>query len=472
MADQNDIDFKNNTAQWDAINVALQADVAAHLEEVRKLRGSSLQGSGTQQLYAEAMKRLTDAQAKAAAHGATKQGAAGRGDPVAAARQANRAGVGAETYTPNPKAVAAAAFQNTSGSDYDPVARALAFIKRATPFLGKEGGYYNTAMTASTPFDGTTLQNIMDPDTFNARVAGDSQLAVAPMGAQAGDVSLGLTAGQQARPLIQAQRDNEAAGLRTYNADSTRHGLYEDIAGGIELGGRRAIQGGTSVAGLGLAATGASAAVSKLAGDPSWDLMGQAAYKLFPDSPTLKSVFSTDEFADYRQKLDAQEKLDARLFQGAYGYDRKTAGARPDVDEDGVAGLVGNNRKQLFNSIMSTLTKKQGPKGPMSQDAIYQDLKGGFAELDELIEAAALAGKTGKMPKALQERIKQNKAWQYATAANPKSVIYGTDRTAPNAGERGNVYALGMDDEGKNLSFARQGGSRDQLFQAIEMANE
>jgi hypothetical protein len=456
---QEQIDFQNSTSQWEATNVALATRREALLEHLRKVRSGGMQGGNAQQNMADALAELAKVDDEMKLHARTKQGAAGRPDPTTTARANSGA-----TYNPDPRAVHAAKMQGEYGMDKDNLAGALAFLRRATPFLGKPGDFRNSVLSQGNYFDDSTLEAILDPATFSDRVSGKAQLSAGSLSNPGdSDARIGLKANQNMEPDLNAQIAGERAGLRKYNRDLAYANAGELAAKGLK--------GAVGTAGFGLGSVGLSSAAAGLTGDPTNDFIGRAAISMFPNSPTLQSLLSTDALLAHEEDLSNKKKFDARVFKGIYGYDRKTAGARNDIDGD-VGPTIQANRSALKRSIMAMLeAKAMGFEGASANDQLMKDVDAGFIELDDLISAAALHGKSGPIPKSMQEKIKSNRAWQYSTRVNPKGMIYSLDSTGgPGTGKkRRDIYALGMDDDGKNMVFGRQSDSRDNLFEDVPL---
>ena len=456
---QEQIDFQNTTTQWEATNVALATRREALLEHLRKVRAGGMQGGNAQQNMKDALDELAKVDAEMKAHAATKQGAAGRPDPTTTARANSGA-----TYNPDPRAVHAAKMQGAYGMDKDPLALAMAFLKRSTPFLGEPGDFRNALLSQGNYFGDSTLEAILDPATFGDRVSGRAQLGAGSLfNPGDSDATIGLKTNQNMEGDLNVQIANEREGLRKYNKDR----FYAD-AGELAAKGLKGVAG---TAGFGLGSVGLSSAAAGLTGDPTNDFVGRAAMSMFPNSPTLQSLLSTDALLAHEEDLANKKKFDARVFKGIYGYDRKTAGARNDIDGD-VGPFVQSNRDALKRSILASLeAKAMGFAGTSASDQLIKDVDEGFYDLDKLIAAAALHGKTGPIPKSIQEKIKSNRAWQYSTKVNPKGMIYSLDGTggAGTGKKRRDIYALGMDEDGKNMVFGRQSDSRDNLFEDVPL---
>ena len=456
---QEQIDFKNTTTQWEATNVALAARREALLEHVRKVRSGGMQGGNAQQNLQDALAELAKVDAEIKTHAGTKQGAAGRPDPTTTARANSGA-----TYNPDPRAVHAAGMQGKYGMDQDNFALAMAFLKRATPFLGQSGDFRNAVLSQGNYFDAGTLEAIIDPATFSQRVSDKAALGAGSLyNPSDSDATIGLKTTQNMEGDLNTQIAGERAGLRKYNRDLAYANAGELAAKGLK--------GLVGTAGFGLGSVGLSSAAAGLTGDPTNDYVGRAAISMFPNSPTLQSLLSTDALLAHEEDLANKKKFDARVFKGIYGYDRKTAGARNDIDGD-VGPTIQSNRSALKRSIMAALeAKAMGFEGTSGSDQLMKDVDAGFIELDDLIAAAALHGKSGPIPKSIQEKIKSNRAWQYSTRVNPKGMIYSLDSTggAGTGKKRRDIYALGMDDDGKNMVFGRQSDSRDNLFEDVPL---
>lgn len=466
-----EIAFQNAVAQHAAEMATLDADIAVAVERERKFRPQGVTTNQQQQtLYTEAQKTLQDLQEKRRTLAGKKPGAAGARPSVATtSREQLRSGVGYDAYAPTPGAVNAAGYQQAYGMDVSTTDKILAALKAFNPIPGMGGGgdeFFNALMAGNKYYDADTLRNILDPAGFNAGLIDDAaRAAMGNTGLTSGtaDTDVALTTGEQTRTPIATQQTNEAAGTRDYNTRWNR----ANMANNALMVGRRGAQVGLA----GLSSVAASSAMPGLLQDPSKDPLGYLSRSAFGPG-FLSDVLGTDQYNEYRDQMDAREKVDARLFKGIYGYDRKMAGGRNDFDGP-VSEAVQANRVQLRKAIMDTILKKGvGPQDTRAYAAQEKDLNDGFRELDGLIQAAAVASRTGKIPKALSQRIKANSAWLRATGANPKAMIYGTDANEPNAGERGNIYALGMDEDGGGLVFGRQSKSRDSLFEIGEFEDQ
>lgn len=476
--DQNQIDFVNAQAQWEAKQQALALRRAAALQAEQSFRGGAKNAQGTlvPGKYDEAAAALAAVDAELAAHAATKPGAAGRGDPTAAARVANAGGVGSDRYVPDAQALAIAQAQKSRGSEVNFGDEFMAFLKRATPFIGQQGDFYNVASGGVTPFDDPTLQAILDPAGFNERVFGAAQLGVGGMSPATGDITLGLNSGQIAAPAIDAQRVKETAGIKAANTKLNRLQRIEGIAGGIEAMGRKGLTAagkgikatakyGGGVAGAGLAGVGASSAAGKLI-DPKYDFMGQLAY-MASDNPTLRSLLATDNFQTYMQnkETDAQqqklrEAFDSRLFKGLYGYDRKAMGGYNEVDP--FETLRSSRNRFVTNSVNKT-TAKSG-NAPGLAESTRASLTASAKELDKLMAAAAAEGRVGPISKNTKKLIRDNPAFKAMIEANPKDVFYSGSVDSEGS-DIPSVYGIGLSEDGTDLTFGRGTGKRADMFE-------
>ena len=460
MADQTDIDFKNASAQWEATQVALLAEAEQIKHREQAFRKSGLQGTGTNQKYDDILAEQKTIAAKIQAHAAKKPGAAERGDPVAAARQANQAGVGSDsTYTPDPRAVTLAKSQKSGGMASDPLLDAIAFMKRATPFLGEQGDFYNPASLRIGAFDTPTMENILNADAFNSGLYDSAQLMQGVMPNSTGDVRLGLGAGaivNDPNGRLATQRANETAGVTQANTKLQRLQQLETLAGLINNVGTKGIKYGGSAALTGLGAVGASSAAAKLSGDPEWDLVGRAAYGMF-DNPTLRGLLATDDYQNFavaqeeKAKTDkaaaaktaeeaaiaaAKEKLavdfDSRLFKGLYGYDRKTSGGYNDVATE---DLLGSARRRFLDDMGAKGAAAFGMKpGDPSLANYRSELSASASQLDDLLAAAAQEGSTGKVSRNTKKLIRESAAFKNMLQHNPKGIYYGGDKKAGPSG--------------------------------------
>lgn len=493
MADQSDIDFKNAQSQWEATQVALLAEAEQLKHREQAFRKSGLQGGATNQRYDDILAAQKALAAKIEAHAGKKPGAAQRGDPVAAARQANQAGIGSDsTYTPDPRAVALARSQKSGGMAPDPLLDAIAFMKRATPFLGQEGDFYNPAALRTSAFDTPTMENILNADAFNAGLYDSAQLMQGVMPSSTGDVRLGLGAGaivNDPNGRLATQRANETAGVTRANTRLQRIQQLETLAGLINKFGTKGIQYGGGAAAVGLGSVGASSAAAKLSGDPEYDLVGRAAYGMF-DSPTLRALLATDDYQNFavakeeKAKTDkaaaaktaeeaaiaaAKEKLaadfDSRLFKGLYGYDRKTSGGYNDVPTE---ELLGSARRRFLDDMGSKGAAAFGLKpGDPALASYRSELSASAAQLDDLLAAAAQEGATGKISRNTKKLIRESAAFKNMLQHNPKGVYYGGDKK-PGPSGRLNVYGVGLSDDGNDLVFGVNPGSRAERFMQIE----
>lgn len=465
--DQNQIDFVNSQAQWEATHAALMQARATAEQNMQALRKGGMNAQGTQlpQMYDAAQKTLAAIDAKLEQHAATKPGAAGRGDPTATARQANIAGVGSDMYVPDPQAIRIAQNQKSRGSEIGMGDEFLAFLKRATPFLGQQGDFYNATSPGVMPFDDPTLQAILDPAGFNERTFGAAQLGVGAMAPATGDVTLGLNAGQIAAPSVDAQRNKESTGIKAGNTALNRLQRLEGIAGGIEAIGRKGIKGVGYGAGALATGAGASAGAAKFIG-PEYDFLGQLAH-MATDNPTLRRVLSTDTFQTHLQNKETEaqqqklrEAFDSRLFKGLYGYDRKAMGGYNDVDP---FETLRSSRDRFVTNSVNKSTAKSG-NAPGLTESTRTSLVASSKDLDKLMAAAATEGRVGPISKNTKKLIRENAAFKAMIEANPKDVFYSgsVDREGSDVPS---IYGIGLSEDGTDLTFGRGTGKRADMFE-------